>query len=159
MQDSAEIYEELIRRLEAAAIAPVAVQVREEVGRGRLVKGAKLPEGERQERQSRLSEAKLGRITDDEMAVLPYSGDQRLALLCETLLTLAETMAASRRAVLTFATHHDLPSRFVEFRAPDEVEAETAHADLEADVAKAEQALAQVRQVVQPLRQEVGTWQ
>ncbi len=70
MQDSAEIYEELIGRLEAAA-APVAVQVREEVGRGRLVKGSKLPEGERQERQFRLSEAKLGRITDDEMAVLP----------------------------------------------------------------------------------------
>ncbi len=89
----------------------------------------------------------------------PYSGDQRLALLCETLLTLAETMAASRRAVLTFATHHDLPSRFVEFRAPDDVEAETAHSDLEAEVAKAEQALARVREVVQPLRQEVGTWQ
>ena len=68
-------------------------------------------------------------------------------------------LAASRRAVLTFATHHDLPSRFVEFRAPDEVEAEAAHSDLEAEVAKAEQALARVREVVQPLRQEVGTWQ
>ncbi len=158
VEGSAEVYEDLIRRVEVAA-APVAGQVRDEVTRGRLVKGSKLPAGERQARQSRLSEHKLGRISDDEMAVMPYTGDQRLALLCDTLLTLAQTMAASRRAVLAFAADHEIQSRFVEFADPDEVDTQTVHIDLEAEAAKAEQVLARVRELVAPVGQEVGTWQ
>jgi hypothetical protein len=100
MQDSAEIYEELIRRVEERAPS-LATQIREEVARGRLVQGSKLPEGERQERQSRLVEANLGRIGKDDMAVLPYTADERLALFSQTLLTLAQTMTESRRAPTT----------------------------------------------------------
>jgi hypothetical protein len=155
MQESAEIYEELIRQVEERA-APVATQIREEVARGRLVQGSKLPEGERQERQFRLTEAKLGRIGKDEMAVLPYTGDERLALLCETLLTLARTMTESRRAVLELVTDYELPHTQIRFTEPDETEA--VEFDLAVELAKAEQALEQVSYRLQPVQEEVGRW-
>jgi hypothetical protein len=155
VRESAEIYEELIRRIEERA-APLAAQIREEVARGRLVQGSKLPESERQERQSRLVEAKLGRIGKDEMAVLPYTGDERLALLCQTLLTLAQTMTESRRTLLELATEHDLLHTHVRFTEPNETE--VAEFDLTAELSRAEQALARVNALLEPVREEVGVW-
>ncbi|XVU22084.1 hypothetical protein ACQPZJ_33095 [Actinoplanes sp. CA-054009] len=155
LQESAEIYDELIRRIEERS-SPLAAQIREEIARGRLVQGSKLPEGERDKRQARLSESKLGRLGKDEMAVLPYTGDERLALLCEALLTLAETMAESRRALLELTTEHDLAHSRVEFIDPDEAEA--AEFDLEDEHSRAARGLAEVKRLLEPAREEVGTW-
>jgi hypothetical protein len=155
VQDSAEIYEELLGRVEERA-APLAAQIREEVARGRLVQGSKLPEDERHERQFRLAEANLGRIGKDDMAVLPYTGDERLALLCQTLLALAQTMTESRRALLEVAIGHDLPHTQLRFTEPDETQA--VEFDLAAELSRAEQALGRVKSLLEPVRQEVGEW-
>jgi hypothetical protein len=155
MQESAEIYEELIRRVGERSES-LAAQIREEVARGRLVQGSKLPEGEREERQSRLAEAKLGRIGKDEMAVLPYTGDERLALLCQALLTLAQTMTESRRALLELTTDNDLPHTRVLFTQPDETG--SAEFDLPVELSNAERALEQVTNLLGPVQEEVGRW-
>jgi len=155
MQESAEIYEELIRRVGERSDS-LAAQIREEVARGRLVPGSKLPEGEREERQSRLAEAKLGRIGKDEMAVLPYTGDERLALLCQALLTLAQTMTESRRTLLELTTDNDLPHPRVLFTEPDETD--SIEFDLPVELSNAERALGQVTNLLRPVQEEVGRW-
>jgi len=147
VQEGAESYDELIALLEDRLGTPLAAQIRDEVARGRLVQGSQLPE--HQERQSRLAQAKLARIRNDEMAELLYTGDERLALLCQALLTLAQTMTETRRALLSLA-------REVRFAEPDGTE--VVGFDLNDELAKAEQALSQVSSLLEPVRQEVGVW-
>lgn len=155
MEDSASIFDELLRLLEELA-APLAAQIRDEVTRGRLVEGQQLPTLDQQERQSRLKEANLGRIAKDELAVVQYSGDERLALLCETLLTLANSMTESRRALLEFTNAHGMPHAHIRFALDDDTHA--LELDLEREVTSAEAALAKVRAALGPVREEVGTW-
>ncbi len=136
----------------------MAAEVRDEVNRGRLVKGADLPEGERVVRQDRLTAKKLGRITKDEMAVVAYTDDERLALLCEAILTLAQTMTATRGTLLKMIDRHGIDGSQVVFAEPDEAESERLYINLSDELAAAKQALAQVTEILQPALQEVGTW-
>jgi hypothetical protein len=121
-----------------------------------LVQESKLPQGERDERQSRLTEANLEKIKRNEMAVVPYTGDERLALLCQTLLTLAQTMTESRRALLELAVDHNLPHTQIQFTEPNEVG--IIEFDLAADLPQAEIAFADVKSALEPVLQEVGGW-
>lgn len=155
MQGSDEAYEELIRRIEERFV-PLAVQIREEVARGRWVQGAELPESERQERQVRLVEAKLGRLGRDDMAVVAYTGDERLALLCQSLLTLAQTMTESRRALLEPTTDHDLPHTRTRFTEPDETD--PTEFDLTVELSAAEHALEQVASLLGRVQEKAGIW-
>lgn len=174
MQDSAEIYEELIGTLEER-IPSVAAQIREEVARGRLFPGPKLSGQDREFREFRLHEARLGRIAKDDIAVVPYSGDDRLALLCQTLLGLAESMAESRRAILELFNSDHMQTARVRFVEPSEGGAtgfeteepgepigengnEIIDIDLAVELPAAEQTLDLVRRLLEPVHQEVGEW-
>jgi hypothetical protein len=172
VQESAEIYEELIGTLEER-IPSVAAQIREEVARGRLLPGPNLSDPEREFRESRLHQAKLGRIAKEDIAVVPYSGDDRLALLCHTLLNLAETMTESRRAILElFNSDHIQTARvlFVEPREGGATGLETEapgeptggdgiiEIDLAVELPAVEQTLALVRRLLEPVYEEVGEW-
>ena len=169
MEDSERIYDELIEFLDER-VNGLAAQIREEVGRGKLIKGTLLPEDDRQERQERLSEHNLARIAKNELTVLPYTGDERLALLCETLLTLARTMTESRRALIELAGSRDehpasdatvglasIPQPLrISFSEPDGSQQEGF--ELSEELARTENALAQVASLLAPVREEVGTW-
>jgi hypothetical protein len=174
VQESAEIYEELIGTLEER-IPSVAAQIREEVGRGRLLPGPSLSDPEREFRESRLHQAKLGRIAKEDIAVVPYSGDDRLALLCHTLLNLAETMTESRRAILKlFNSDHIQTARVLfvepsqggatglETEAPGELTGGDGNGIIEIDLAvelpAVEQTLALVSRLLEPVHEEVGEW-
>ena len=174
MQDSAEIYEELIGSLEER-IPSVAAQIREEIARGRLLPGPNLSDPEREFRESRLHEAKLGRIAKEDIAVVPYSGDDRLALLCQTLLNLAETMAESRRAMFELFNSEHMQTARVRFVEPSvggatdletyepggpagENEGGSIDIDLAVELPAVEQILALVRGLLEPVHEEVGEW-
>lgn len=101
-------------------------------------------------------EANLGRISKDDMAVLPYSGDERLALLCQTLITLAESMRGTRRTLLDLTTKHGLPNATLQFTEPDETE--ILEFDLNHEVVVANQAWEQVIAALAPIQEEVGVW-
>jgi hypothetical protein len=157
MQGSNEVFEQTIRSLEGR-FPQVAAEVRDEVNRGRLVKGADLPESERAVRQDRLTAKKLGRITKDEMAVVAYTDDERLALLCEAILTLAQTMTTTRRTLLKMMDLHGIDGNQIVFAEPDEVESEMLYVNLSDELGTTEQALTQITEILRPALQEVGTW-
>jgi hypothetical protein len=174
VQESTEIYEELIGTLEEH-IPSVAAQIREEVARGRLLSGPNLSDPEREFRESRLHQAKLARISKEDIAVVPYSGDDRLALLCQTLLNLAETMVESRRAMLELFNSDHMRTARVLFVGPSQGGAtglETVEPagptgqdgdgiidiDLALELPVVEETLTLVRRLLEPVHEEVGEW-
>ncbi|NJP34834.1 hypothetical protein [Micromonospora thermarum] len=81
--------------------------------------------------------------------------------MSETLLSVAHTMVATRRSVLGLINDHDIESPFVVFAEPDEEAAsgaEPVHLNLEQEVIAAEAAWGRVKQLLEPVMQEVGTW-
>jgi hypothetical protein len=153
VDNSAEIYDDLVARLGERA-SSLADQIREEVARGRLVQGSKLPVEERELRESRLTQAGLGKIGKDDVAVLPYTGDQRLALLCQALATLARSMAESRRSLLSLVIRHELPVPRVLFAEPDDIQ--PTEIDLVAETQRAEQMVSRINDLLTPVLAEVG---
>ncbi|ROO51250.1 hypothetical protein EDC02_6122 [Micromonospora sp. Llam0] len=81
---SAEVVDQIMRTLDRE-LPDIAAQIREEITRGRMVKGSKLPERIRQDRQDALKAQRLGRIGKDELADVPYTGDESLATMPRSL--------------------------------------------------------------------------
>lgn len=98
MDGSGEAYQYLIRRM-SEALPDIAIQVSEEVGRGRIVLGSKLPTIERLARDTQMEEANVGKLAKADVVSVEYSDDEKLSLLISAIKCLAETMQASRQAV------------------------------------------------------------
>lgn len=93
----------------------LADQLSQEVRQGRVASEQRLKQvGEYEARASRLAAAELPPMGKTDIAVLPYTEDERIELVRVALLTLAETMYASRRASLDIAVARemDLTIRF-----------------------------------------------
>ncbi len=158
MQGSAEVVDEILRTLDRE-LPDIAAQIREEIARGRMVKGSKLPESIRQDRQDALTAQRLGRIGKDELAEVPYTDDESLAILCDTLLTLAHSLTANRRALLGLLVDHGIHSGHVTFAQPDETQtAEPSSLQIEGEAGRAEVMFRRVRSLIEPAREEVGSW-
>ncbi|MET7485108.1 hypothetical protein [Streptomyces sp. NPDC005538] len=85
-------------------LGDLAGQLDQEVRQGRTVSEQKLKqEGRFEARASRLAETELPPLGKTDVAVIPYTGDERIELIRGALLTLAETMYASRKAALDTA--------------------------------------------------------
>jgi hypothetical protein len=119
MDGSGEAYQHLMQRL-AEALPDVAAQVRDEVARGRVVPSSKLSGPEREERETRMTEAKVGRLGKADVASVPYSDDERLTVLIDALIRTATTMRASREALLGLASEYGYDKRVIIFDEPDE---------------------------------------
>jgi hypothetical protein len=98
VEGSQRAYDHLIALIEER-LPDIAVQIREEVARGRPLSASRIPDAERRTRQGRLNEVSLGRIGKADIAVEPYSSDEQLAVLVDALRTLAVSMAGSRQTV------------------------------------------------------------
>ncbi|WP_018215952.1 hypothetical protein [Salinispora vitiensis] len=158
VQGSAEVVDEILRNLDRE-LPDIAAQIREEIARGRMVKGSKLPERVRQDRQGALTAQRLGRIGENELAEVPYTDDESLAILCDTLLTLARSLAANRRALLNLLVDHGIQSGHVTFAQPDETQtAEPTSLQVEGETGRAEVMFGRVKGLLGPAREEVGSW-
>ncbi|MER7908198.1 hypothetical protein [Streptomyces sp. NPDC096068] len=114
----------------------LAAQLDQELKRGRAVSGQKLRREERQERATRLEEAHLPALGKTDVAVVPYSGEERLELIREALLTLAETMYASRKTTLKLATERGMEQE-IRFGDPEEENPSFIHLPEETEHARA----------------------
>ncbi|RAO00781.1 hypothetical protein [Micromonospora noduli] len=158
VQGSAEVVDEILRTLDRE-LPDIAAQIREEITRGRMVKGSKLPESIRQDRQDALKAQRLGGIGKDELAEVPYTDDESLAILCDTLLTLAHSLTANRRALLGLLVDHGIQSSHVTFAQPDETQtAEPSSLQVEGESGRAEAMFGRVKSLIEPAREEVGSW-
>lgn len=130
----------------------LATQIRDEVTRGNLIKSSSLSDTDRVERESRLEDARLSRLSKSEMATVPYTDDQRLDLLCRALLTAAQSMLESRRALRTFTRMHELPPvvRFMDVDETTSIEFNLATGLLRAEP------LARLEQLMRTIQQEGG---
>ncbi|MFJ8040452.1 hypothetical protein ACIRBX_08095 [Kitasatospora sp. NPDC096147] len=138
-------YSDILDRLRGR-MPGLADQVEQEVRHGRVVSGQELrDEGQYEERASRLAATELPPLGKSDVAVIPYTGEERLELVREALLTLAETMYATRRSALSMALARGMETD-VEFGDP-ELE-EISHIDLQAETEQAHQALLVVRQLL-----------
>ncbi|MFE4371825.1 hypothetical protein ACFRMN_27080 [Streptomyces sp. NPDC056835] len=130
----------------AEELPDLADQLKQEVRQGRVVSEPRLKqEGEYEARASRLAEAELPPLGKADIAVLPYTDDERLGLIRSSLLTLAETMHASRKAALDIARTREMDLS-IEFGDP-ELE-EISYLDLKAETERAWVALTIVRELL-----------
>ncbi|WNI30407.1 hypothetical protein [Streptomyces sp. ITFR-6] len=121
----------------------LADQLKQEVRQGRVASEQRLrQEGEYEARASRLAEAELPPLGKADIAVLPYTDDERMELVRSALLTLAETMYASRKAALDIASKREMDLT-IEFGDP-ELES-ISYLDLIAETELARVALTTVR--------------
>src|SRR4051794_36756320 len=96
-------YESIMARLRRE-MPSLAEQLDQEVRHGRTVSEKDLrQEGRYDERASRLAETELPPLGKSDVSVIPYTEDERFELVRESLLTLAETMFATRRSALKVA--------------------------------------------------------
>ncbi|MET9529734.1 hypothetical protein ABZY02_04065 [Streptomyces sp. NPDC006649] len=139
-------YESLMTRLREE-IPGLADQLDEEVRHGRVVSAQDhlQEEGQYYERASRLAATKLPALGQGDIAVIPYTGEERLQLVREAVLTLAETMYATRKSVLDTVRERGMGSG-IEFGDPElEVPSQL---DLQAETAQAWAALQTVRELL-----------
>ncbi|MEU3352289.1 hypothetical protein [Streptomyces sp. NPDC037389] len=130
----------------AEELPNLADQLKQEVRHGRVASEQRLKqEGEYEARASRLAEAELPPLGKADIAVLPYTDDERLELVRSALLTLAETMYASRKAALDIASKREMDLT-IEFGDP-ELE-ELSYIDLKAEAERARVALTTVRELL-----------
>lgn len=130
----------------AEELPDLADQLEQEVRQGRVVSEPRLrQEAEYAARASRLAEAELPPLGKADIAVLPYTDDERVELVRSALLTLAETMYASRKAALDIASKRGMELT-IEFGDP-ELEA-LSYLDLEAETERARVALTTVRELL-----------
>ncbi|MER7932107.1 MULTISPECIES: hypothetical protein [unclassified Streptomyces] len=118
MSVESEQYAFVMERLKAD-FPDLAAQLDQELKQGRAVSGQKLRREERQERASRLEEAHLPTLGKTDVAVIPYSGEERFELIRDALLTLAETMYASRQATLKLTMERGMDQE-IRFGDPEE---------------------------------------
>lgn len=145
----ADILNDLKQRLPG-----LALQLEDEILRGRSVAGSDLSHEERADRGANLRAAEvqgLGRlkgIEDGDVAVVPYSEDERLDLMRQALLRLAETMHGSRLELLELAERNGIASPIIMFERPDGAEGDEV--PLPEEVAATGDALARVRRLFEP---------
>lgn len=116
MEGSGEIYLQLLERLRRE-MPQVAAQIEREVAEGRRVAALTLSEADRIERVSKMRSTG-NRISKDDLATVPYGGDERLALLIEALLCLGSSMAADREALTELLREQHAPN-IVGFRSEE----------------------------------------
>ncbi|MFJ3717492.1 hypothetical protein [Streptomyces sp. NPDC090057] len=118
MEDSDEVYDRLMRLLRER-VPELATQLSEEIAAGRSVDGERLSEPERMTRDGQMREARVGRLQRGDVAVVPYTADERLMFLCQALLRMAETLQGSLQAVSAMAENHRIGTSVIEFAEPD----------------------------------------
>ncbi|MFD3841228.1 hypothetical protein ACFWWC_33945 [Streptomyces sp. NPDC058642] len=118
MQGSDEVYDRLMRLLRER-VPELAAQLSEEIAAGRSVDGERLSEPERLTRDGQMREARVGRLQRGDVAVVPYTADERLMFLCQALLRMAETLHGSLHAVSAMAESHGVETTVIEFAEPD----------------------------------------
>ena len=133
MDNSGEIYLELLDRLRRD-LPEVADQIEAEVMEGRRVVTETLSELERTDRAAKMRDVG-SRISKEDLATVPYTDDERLALLIEALLCLSSSMVADREALAGLLREQQAHST-IRLRSE-----ESTQADTEFDVA-AEEAMA-----------------
>lgn len=130
----------------AEELPDLAGQLKQEVRHGRVASEQRLrQEGEYEARASRLAEAELPPLGKTDIAVLPYTDDERVELVRSALLTLAKTMYASRKAALDIASTRGMELT-IEFGDP-ELES-ISYLDLKAETERARVALTTVRELL-----------
>ncbi|MFF8906314.1 hypothetical protein [Streptomyces olivaceoviridis] len=148
MSFDSDQYTHIMERLKEAELGDLASQLDQEVRQGRAVSEEKLKQEQQSQyeaRASRLAETKLQRLGESDVAVIPYTGDESIELIRGALLTLAETMYASRKAALDTAVAHEMHPT-IEFGDPD---LETPSSiDLEEETVQARVALELVRELL-----------
>ncbi|MFF4447239.1 hypothetical protein [Streptomyces sp. NPDC001502] len=142
MSFDSDQYTRIMEQLKEGKLGDVASQLDQEVRQGRAVSEEKLKQEQESQyaaRASRLAETKLQRLGESDVAVIPYTGDESIDLIRGAILTLAETMYASRKAALDTALAHEMDLT-IEFGDPEleipssihlQQETEQAHVALE----------------------------
>ncbi|MEB8343914.1 hypothetical protein [Streptomyces endophyticus] len=103
MATRGDSYEAIMARLRQE-MPSLAEQLDQEVRHGRMVSEKDLrQEGRYDERASRLAETELPPLGKSDVSVIPYTEDERFELVRDSLLTLAETMFATRSSALKVA--------------------------------------------------------
>ncbi|MFJ7273256.1 hypothetical protein [Kitasatospora sp. NPDC098663] len=142
-QQYADVMEQLRDKLPS-----LAEQLDQEFRQGRAISGERLQqEGMFDERASRLADTDLPALRKTDIAVVPYSSEERIELIREALLTLAETMYASRSALLKTALERQTDTG-VEFGDP-ELEP-VVHINLPRETERASAALQVTRELLAP---------
>lgn len=121
MSFESDQYTHLMDQLKEAELGDLASQLDQEVRQGRAVSEEKLKQEQASQyaaRASRLAERKLPRLEESDVAVIPYTDDENIELIRRALLTLAETMYASRKAALDVAVAHGMDLT-IEFGDPE----------------------------------------
>jgi len=150
MDGSGDAYQYLIQRV-SEALPDIAAQVREEVGRGRVVLGSKLPTTDRHVRETRMERANVGKIGKSDVLSVEYTDDEKLALLIDAVMCLAGTMLTSREAVAHLGDHLDAPLVFEEPDGSDRVEI-----TLDQDIGSLSEKVAMVNLLLAPSLEELG---
>lgn len=148
-----ELYVRIMSRL-GDELPDLATQLKQEVRHGRVIseKGLK-QEGRYEERASRLAVTDLAPLGKTDIAVIPYTGDERLRLICAALLTLAETAYASRREVRRLAQEFGM-NPVVELGGEDLDD--TATVNLLGETADAERTFNTVRELLADFAMDLG---
>lgn len=142
VNDDSSDFTQVMADLEEA-LPDLADQVKQEIRRGRIASEQRLRQEEDYGfRTSRLAEADLQALGKADIAVLPYTDDERIELVREAILTLAETMYVSRRTTLDIALEEGTELT-ITFGDP-ELEA-LSEVDLPAETERARVAFATVR--------------
>lgn len=138
-------YARIMARLERE-MPELAAQLADEFRNGRVVSEQGLrQEGRYEERASRLAASELPPLGKTDVAVIPYTGDERIDLIREALLTLADTMYASRLAVWELARELNMESE-IQFGDP---ELETpSQFDMREELERATRAQSTVRELL-----------
>ncbi|MGW5214418.1 hypothetical protein ACWEQO_25320 [Streptomyces sp. NPDC004051] len=131
-------YEAIMARLREE-LPELAEELDQEVRHGRAVSEKDLrQEGRYDERASRLAETELPPLGRNDVSVIPYTVDERIELIREALLTLAQTMYATRNSALKLAMERRMepeirfgdPELEVPSRVDLQEETESAHVAL-----------------------------
>lgn len=138
-------YESIISQLWAEMPA-LADQLDQEVRHGRSVTEKELRhEGLYEERASRLAATELSALGKNDVAVIPYTDEERMELIRKALLTLAETMYRTRQAALKTAVQGAMELE-IQFGDPDlEI---PSRIDLQDETEQAHIALQTVRELL-----------
>ncbi|MER7849313.1 hypothetical protein ABTZ03_35860 [Kitasatospora sp. NPDC096077] len=145
-------YADLMEQLKAK-LPDLAEQLDQEFRQGRAVSGERLKqEGTFAERAGRLADTDLPALRKSDIAVVPYTSEEQIELIREALLTLAETMYASRSVLLKTAVERQTNTT-VAFGDP-ELES-VVHIDLPGEAERASAAL-QVTRALLATRTEPG---
>ncbi|WP_280256974.1 hypothetical protein [Nocardia wallacei] len=139
-------YEAMLAQLREY-LPDLAAEIDQELRRGRVAtKQQLIQEAQYSERASRLADSELPAIGTNDVAVLPYSEEESLELIREAMITLAETMYATRQTLLAATIEYEMAPEIL-FGNP-EIE-EVTSLELRSEAARAEDAVQEIRNLLQ----------